>query len=99
MTWLENYAGEYFATGVNPPRRGSSHPQVVPYEPMQASDGTWFILGVGSDNIWRKFCDLAGLGRCAMIHATSPMRNGCATVKRCCPRCGPSFAAALLPNG
>ena len=62
MTWLENYAGEYFATGANPPRRGSSHPQVVPYEPMQASDGTWFILGVGSDNIWRKFCDLAGLG-------------------------------------
>jgi crotonobetainyl-CoA:carnitine CoA-transferase CaiB-like acyl-CoA transferase len=61
MTWLENYAGEYFATGTNPPRRGSSHPQVVPYEPMQAGDGAWFILGVGSDNIWRKFCDLAGL--------------------------------------
>lgn len=61
MTWLENYAGEYFATGINPPRRGSSHPQVVPYEPMQASDDQWFILGVGSDNIWRKFCDLAGL--------------------------------------
>jgi crotonobetainyl-CoA:carnitine CoA-transferase CaiB-like acyl-CoA transferase len=28
---------------------------------MQASDGQWIILGVGSDNIWRKFCDLAGL--------------------------------------
>ncbi|MCP5099221.1 MAG: CoA transferase [Chloroflexi bacterium] len=62
MTWLENYAGEYFATGEEPPRRGSSHPQVVPYEPVQGSDGTWFILGVGSDNTWRKFCDLAGLG-------------------------------------
>lgn len=61
MTWLENYAGEYFATGEDPPRRGSSHPQVVPYEPMEGSDGVWFILGVGSDNIWRKFCDLAGL--------------------------------------
>lgn len=61
MTWLENYAGEYFATNEEPPRRGSSHPQVVPYEPVESSDGTWFILGVGSDNIWQKFCDLAGL--------------------------------------
>lgn len=61
ITWLENYAGEYFATGVEPARRGNQHPQVVPYEPMQASDGQWFILGVGSDNIWKKFCDLAGL--------------------------------------
>ena len=61
MTWLENYAGELFATNEDPPRRGSSHPQVVPYEPVEASDGVWFILGVGSDNIWQKFCDLAGL--------------------------------------
>ena len=62
MTWLENYAGEYFATGENPPRRGSSHPQVVPYEPVEAADGVWFILGVGSDNLWQKFCTLANLG-------------------------------------
>ena len=61
MTWLENYAGEYFATGEDPPRRGSAHPQVVPYQPVQGGDGVWFILGVGSDNLWRKFCDLAGL--------------------------------------
>jgi hypothetical protein len=61
MTWLENYAGEYFATGNEPPKRGNSHPQVIPYEPMQGSDGEWFILGVGSDNIWGKFCELSGL--------------------------------------
>jgi crotonobetainyl-CoA:carnitine CoA-transferase CaiB-like acyl-CoA transferase len=61
MTWLANYAGEYFATGENPPRRGNNHPQVVPYEPMQAADGAWFILAVGSDSTWRKFCPLAGL--------------------------------------
>jgi crotonobetainyl-CoA:carnitine CoA-transferase CaiB-like acyl-CoA transferase len=60
MTWLANYAGEYFVTGQEPPRRGNSHPQVVPYEPMQGSDGEWFILGVGSDNVWRKFCHLVG---------------------------------------
>ena len=61
MTWLENYAGEYFTEGVEPPKRGNSHPQVVPYEPVQAGDGEWFILGVGSDNLWHKFCDLAAL--------------------------------------
>jgi len=57
LTWLENYAGEYFAGGQNPPRRGNRHPQVVPYEAVQGSEGAWFILGVGSDNLWRAFCD------------------------------------------
>jgi crotonobetainyl-CoA:carnitine CoA-transferase CaiB-like acyl-CoA transferase len=47
MTWLENYAGEYFFDGGEPPKRGNRHPQVVPYEPVQGSDGEWFILGVG----------------------------------------------------
>ena len=60
ITWLENYAGEYFATGEDPPRRGNRHPQVVPYEAVQGSDGDWFILGVGSDNIWQAFCQHVG---------------------------------------
>ncbi len=60
MTWLENYAGEYFADGQDPPRRGNRHPQVVPYEAVQGSDGDWFILGVGSDNIWQSFCKHVG---------------------------------------
>ncbi|MEM7343187.1 MAG: CaiB/BaiF CoA-transferase family protein [Chloroflexota bacterium] len=62
LTWLENYAAEYFADGQEPAKRGNSHPQVVPYEPVKAGDGEWFILGVGSDNIWHKFCELADLG-------------------------------------
>jgi len=60
MTWLENYAGEFFADGKDPPRRGNRHPQVVPYEAVQGSDGDWFILGVGSDNIWHSFCKYVG---------------------------------------
>ena len=56
MTWLANLAGEYFAEDVDPPRRGNRHPQVVPYEAVQASDDDWFILGVASDNVWRAFC-------------------------------------------
>lgn len=60
ITWLENYAGEYFADGEDPPRRGNRHPQVVPYEAVQGSEGDWFILGVGSDNIWQSFCKHVG---------------------------------------
>jgi len=61
MTWLENYAGAYFATGENPIQYGNRHPQIAPYEPLPAGDGRWFILGVGSDNTWQKFCVVAGL--------------------------------------
>lgn len=61
MTWLENYAGAYFATGEEPRQYGNRHPQIAPYEPVQAKDERWFILGVGSDNTWRKFCEIAGL--------------------------------------
>jgi len=60
ITWLENYAGEYFATGKDPLRRGNRHPQVVPYEAVQGSKGGWFILGVGSDNLWQKLCGYLG---------------------------------------
>ncbi|MEL6273164.1 MAG: CaiB/BaiF CoA-transferase family protein [Chloroflexota bacterium] len=60
ITWLDNYAGEYFGTGVPPERMGNRHPQIVPYEAVQGSDGDWFILGVGSDNVWKSFCALVG---------------------------------------
>jgi len=56
MTWLANLAAEYFAEGLDPPRRGNRHPQVVPYEAVQAADGDWFMLGVASDNVWGAFC-------------------------------------------
>jgi formyl-CoA transferase len=56
ITWLQNAAGAYFATGEEPARQGNRHPQVVPYEAVQGQEGDWFILGVGSDNVWRAFC-------------------------------------------
>jgi crotonobetainyl-CoA:carnitine CoA-transferase CaiB-like acyl-CoA transferase len=79
MTWLQNYAAEYFATGEDPPRRGNNHPQVVPYEPMQTADDKWLILGVASDNVWRKFCDTCGDAEMAALRddprfATNGMR-------------------------
>src|SRR5471032_1475452 len=49
----------YFATGVPPKRIGNLHPNIVPYQPFKSSDGD-VILACGNDNLFRKFCDVAG---------------------------------------
>jgi crotonobetainyl-CoA:carnitine CoA-transferase CaiB-like acyl-CoA transferase len=57
---LTYQAGIYFATGAAPSRIGNRHPTIVPYETFQASDGD-FVLAVGNDDQWRRFCAVAGL--------------------------------------
>ena len=39
-----------------PKRSGNKYDFIAPYEAFMAKDG-WFVLGVGNDNIWRRFCD------------------------------------------
>jgi crotonobetainyl-CoA:carnitine CoA-transferase CaiB-like acyl-CoA transferase len=58
---LTYQAGIYFATGAAPQRMGNRHPTIVPYETFAASDGD-FVLAVGNDELWRRFCEVAGLG-------------------------------------
>jgi len=53
-------AGIYFATGKSPTRMGNAHPTISPYEVFKASDED-FILAVGNDQIWHKFCKVVGL--------------------------------------
>jgi formyl-CoA transferase/CoA:oxalate CoA-transferase len=55
---LTYQAGIYFATGVPPSRMGNRHPTIVPYETFNASDGE-FVLAVGNDDQWRRFCVVA----------------------------------------
>jgi len=57
---LTYQAGIYFATGQPPQRMGNRHPTIVPYETFTASDGE-FVLAVGTDEQFRKFCEVAGL--------------------------------------
>jgi crotonobetainyl-CoA:carnitine CoA-transferase CaiB-like acyl-CoA transferase len=57
---LTYQAGNYFASGQVPVRLGNRHPSIVPYETFEASDGD-FVLAVGNDDLWRKFCGVAGL--------------------------------------
>ena len=57
---LTYQAGIYFATGSAPRRIGNRHPTIVPYETFAASDGE-FVIAVGNDEQWRRFCSVAGL--------------------------------------
>jgi len=57
---LANQAMNYLTTGTPPRRLGNAHPNIVPYQDFPAADGD-FILTVGNDGQFRKFCEVAGL--------------------------------------
>ncbi|MDR7433850.1 MAG: CaiB/BaiF CoA-transferase family protein [Armatimonadota bacterium] len=60
VAWMTYQAGNYFATGKNPERLGSAHPSIVPYQAFQTKDG-YLNVAVGSEAIWRRFCEALGL--------------------------------------
>jgi len=49
----------YLATGENPKRLGNQHPNIVPYQAFDTSDGA-IILAVGNDGQFQRFCKVAG---------------------------------------
>ncbi|MAR46954.1 MAG: CoA transferase [Euryarchaeota archaeon] len=57
---LANQAQNVLASGVDPSRMGSAHPNLVPYRAFEAKDG-WFVVAVGSDTQWSKFCTVSGI--------------------------------------
>ena len=60
VAWMTYIAGNYFATGKAPPRMGSAHPSIVPYQAFVASDGKSILLGGGNDRLFVSLCE--GLG-------------------------------------
>ena len=56
---LAYQAMNYLSTGVAPGRSGNVHPNIVPYQPFRTADGN-VIIACGNDNLFRKFCDVAG---------------------------------------
>jgi crotonobetainyl-CoA:carnitine CoA-transferase CaiB-like acyl-CoA transferase len=61
VTALLTYqAGLVFATSRAPGRLGNRHPMITPYETFAAADGE-FVVAVGNDDQWRRFCEVAGL--------------------------------------
>lgn len=56
---LANQAANYLIGGVVPGRMGNAHPNVVPYQRLTTSDG-YFVLAVGNDAQYVRFCEAAG---------------------------------------
>jgi formyl-CoA transferase len=56
---LANQGGNYLATGKPPGRLGNDHPNIAPYQVFRTADGS-LILACGNDNLFRKFCEVAG---------------------------------------
>src|SRR5260370_26138400 len=51
----------FWERGVQPAKCGSSHESLCPYQAFEAADGP-ITIGGANDNLWRKFCAVAGLG-------------------------------------
>ncbi|HLY22980.1 MAG TPA: CoA transferase [bacterium] len=56
VAWMTYAAQSFFATGRQPRPSGSGHPNLVPYQAFQGSDGRWFLVAVGTDEQWKRFC-------------------------------------------
>ena len=41
--------------GASPERCGNAHPNIVPYEVFRGRDARYFVVGVGTEALWKKF--------------------------------------------
>src|SRR5712692_6301755 len=55
LTWLANAGSSYLNAKVSPERWGNAHPNIVPYEAYRGSDGRYFVVGIGTQALWKKF--------------------------------------------
>ncbi|MCM3584518.1 CoA transferase [Mesobacillus maritimus] len=74
VSWQTYLAGNYFASGKDPQPLGDAHPNIVPYQGFEASDGH-FMIAVGNDNLWKNFVEVVGLQSLRdPKYATNPQR-------------------------
>ena len=59
VAFLATQAMNYLASGEVPGRLGNAHPNIVPYQTFSTRDGA-IILACGNDNLFKRFCDVAG---------------------------------------
>ncbi len=57
IAWLINEGTNYLTSGQPPVRRGNQHPNIVPYQVFETSDGH-VIVAVGNDRQFERFCDM-----------------------------------------
>lgn len=61
LTLLANSGSSYLNAGALPERWGNAHPSIVPYQLFRGSDGRYFVAGVGTEALWKKFVELLGM--------------------------------------
>ncbi|MFC4161306.1 CaiB/BaiF CoA transferase family protein [Chitinimonas lacunae] len=59
LAMLANVASNHLVGGVEPPRYGNAHANIVPYQAFAASDGH-VIVAVGNDSQFARFAELCG---------------------------------------
>ena len=59
VAWLYNQGVNYLLTGEVPGRLGTGHPNIVPYQVFEASDGH-IILGTANEEAFSRFCEFTG---------------------------------------
>ncbi len=59
LSILENALVRYQVDGHSPAPLGTRHPTITPFQAFRASDD-WFVVAVGNDALWKKFCDALG---------------------------------------
>ena len=64
MAWLINEGTNFLTSGQEPVRRGNAHPNIVPYDAFECSDGH-FLLAVGNDAQFTRFCEVLDIGEVA----------------------------------
>jgi crotonobetainyl-CoA:carnitine CoA-transferase CaiB-like acyl-CoA transferase len=62
LTWLANVGSSYLNAHASPKRWGNAHPNIVPYQVFRGSDGQYFVVGVGTEGLWKKFVGLLNGG-------------------------------------
>jgi len=76
LALMSYVASNYLISGETPKRYGNAHPNIAPYEVLQAADG-YMAFAAGNDGQWRKFCE--ALDQTEWIDderfATNPARN------------------------
>ena len=55
---LENGITRFLFNGENPGPVGNRHASITPFESFQGGDGGHFVIAVGNDNLWEKFCKM-----------------------------------------
>ena len=59
LSILANQASNFLVSGQDPPRQGNTHPNLVPYQPFDASDRP-LVIAIGNDRQFAKLAQLAG---------------------------------------